>query len=73
MKRHMIWVALIVLIAASLACEIPLGINTVRGSGNVVTEEREVSGFERVALSGVGQVIVTQGEEEALTVETDDI
>jgi hypothetical protein len=72
MKQHLIWVALIVLIAASLACDIPLGINTVRGSGNVVTEEREVSGFDGVALSGVGQVIITQGDEESLTIETDD-
>jgi len=72
MKRHSIWVALIVLITASLACAIPLGVNTVRGSGNVVTEAREVSGFESVALSGVGQVIITQGDEESLTIETDD-
>jgi hypothetical protein len=72
MKRHLIWVALIVLIAASLACDIPLGVKTVRGSGNVVTEEREVSGFDSVALSGIGRVIVTQGDEESLTIETDD-
>jgi hypothetical protein len=72
MKRHLIWVALIVLIAASLACDIPLGVKTVRGSGNVVTEEREVSGFDGVALSGVGRVIITQGDGESLTIETDD-
>jgi hypothetical protein len=68
----MIWVALIVLIAASLACDIPTGVKTVRGSGVVVTEEREVSGFDGVLLSGVGQVIITQGDEESLTIETDD-
>jgi hypothetical protein len=72
MKRHLIWVALIVLIAASLACDIPLGVKTVRGSGNVVTEEREVSGFDSIVLSGVGQVIITQGDDESLTIETDD-
>jgi hypothetical protein len=72
MKRHSIGVALIVLVAASLACNIPLTINTVTGSGNVVTEQREVSGFERIALSGAGKVIITQGEKEALTIETDD-
>jgi len=72
MKRHSIWLALIVLIAASLACDIPLGVRTVRGSGNVVTEERQVSGFDSVALSGVGRVVITQGDEEALTIETDD-
>jgi len=44
----------------------------VRGSGKVVTEERAVSGFDRVSLTGAGDVIVTQGEREALTVETDD-
>jgi hypothetical protein len=64
--------ALIVLVAGSLACDIPLGVRTIRGSGNVVTEERQVSGFDSVALSGVGRVIVTQGDEEALTIETDD-
>ena len=72
MKQHSIWVALIVLIVASLACDIPLGVRTVRGSGNVVTEARELSGFDSVVLSGVGQVIITQGDEESLTIETDD-
>ena len=44
----------------------------VRGSGNVVTQERQVSGFDSVALSGVGEVFITQGDKESLTVETDD-
>jgi hypothetical protein len=44
----------------------------VRGSGNVVTQERQVSGFDSVALSGVGEVFITQGDAESLTVETDD-
>jgi hypothetical protein len=47
-------------------------ITPVRGSGNVVTEERQVSGFDSVALLGVGEVFITQGDEEALTIETDD-
>jgi hypothetical protein len=38
----------------------------------VVTEERDVSGFDSVVLSGFGKVIITQGDEESLTVETDD-
>ncbi len=73
MKRHSMWLlALIVLVAASLACDIPFGVRTIRGSGNVVSEERQVSGFDGVALSGIGRVIITQGDEEALTIETDD-
>jgi hypothetical protein len=38
----------------------------------VVTEERDVSGFDSVFVSGMGKVIVTQGNEESLTIETDD-
>ena len=35
-----------------------------------VTETREVSDFDRVTLKEFGKLIVTQGDEEALTVET---
>jgi hypothetical protein len=38
----------------------------------VVTEDRPVSDFNRVSLIGVGDVIITQGEEESLTVRADD-
>ncbi len=72
MKQRSIWLTLIVLIAASLACAAPFGVSTVKGSGNIVTEERDVSGFDSVVVSGLGRVIVTQGDEESLTVETDD-
>jgi hypothetical protein len=48
------------------------GRDVLRGSGHVVTEERTVADFDRVSLTGAGDVIITQGETEALTVETDD-
>jgi hypothetical protein len=48
------------------------GVSYIRGSGNVVTEEREVSGFNKINMSGYGEVIITQGDEESLTIETDD-
>ena len=44
----------------------------VHGSGNVVAEDRDVSDFDHVALTGFGQVIITQGDEQALSIETDD-
>jgi hypothetical protein len=44
----------------------------VSGSGNLKTETRPVSGFDRVAFSGVGQLSITQGEAESLEVEADD-
>jgi hypothetical protein len=42
--------------------------NVVRGSGNVITEPREVSHFNRVSMGGSGELTITQGDEESLTV-----
>jgi hypothetical protein len=52
-----------------VAVDVP---DVMGGSGNVVTEDRTVSNFNRVSLTGVGEVIITQGEEESLTVRADD-
>jgi hypothetical protein len=71
-KPVLIWITLIVLLAASLACVTPFRATIVKGSGNVVSEEREVSDFEKVTVTGAGKLIITQGDEESLTIETDD-
>ena len=44
----------------------------VSGSGNVVTETREVSGFTAVNLQGQGEVIIDQTGSESLTISADD-
>jgi hypothetical protein len=44
----------------------------ITGSGNVVTENRPVSGFDGVSHTGIGRVIITQGDQESLTIEADD-
>ena len=44
----------------------------VQGSGKVISEERPVSGFDQVALLGIGDVIITQGAEEGLRIEAED-
>jgi hypothetical protein len=66
-------------IAATLAALIVTGLllgacsaKVVRGSRTYVTEAREVRGFDRVTLTGSGDVTLIQGERESLTVETDD-
>jgi len=46
--------------------------NAIKGSGNLVTETRQVSSFDRIELSGPGKVIVSQGGSESLSIETDD-
>jgi hypothetical protein len=48
------------------------GFKSVRGSGNVITETRQVSGFERVSLSGVGELTLTQADQESLEVDAED-
>ncbi len=44
----------------------------VIGSGHVVSETRNVSGFHGVELSSSGDVIVTQGDTEGLVIEAED-
>lgn len=66
-KLFLIAAALFVL-ALTSAC----GVRTVNGSGDIITEERDVSGFDRVSLVGFGDVIIEVGDEESLTITTDD-
>ncbi len=42
------------------------------GSGNLVTEPRDVSDFTSISLSGSGQLRVEQGDAESLTIAADD-
>jgi len=54
----------------AVSCKWTIGV--VRGSGDLKTEERDVSGFDEVHFSGMGNLIIEQGEEESLTIEADD-
>lgn len=42
------------------------------GSGNVISETRNVSGFHGLVLANSGDVVVTQGDTESLVVEAED-
>jgi len=42
------------------------------GSGNVISEDRDVEGFDKVELAGIGNLIIQQGNEEYLTIEAED-
>jgi hypothetical protein len=42
------------------------------GSGKVISQERQVSGFSKVELSGIGQLIISQGTTESLTIDAED-
>ena len=45
---------------------------SVSGSGHVVSETRNVSGFSNVSLEGSGRLVIEQGGAESLTVTSDD-
>ncbi len=42
------------------------------GTGEVITEERNVSGFDRVMVTGSGIADITQGDTESLVIEAED-
>ncbi|MCD4828498.1 MAG: DUF2807 domain-containing protein [Candidatus Cloacimonetes bacterium] len=44
----------------------------VKGSGNVVTRQCDVSDFQRIELHGLGAIIITQGDHESLVIEAED-
>ena len=73
-KRWMYWI--VVLLALSLACNVSVQLpgigETIRGSGNVISESREVSGFDQISVCCGMQLILTQGETESLEIEADD-
>ena len=65
--------AVLPLLLIVTACDGAIGFGGgVRGSGDVITLSREVSGFTEIALSGSGNVIVDVNGTEALTIEADD-
>lgn len=70
-KKPVFFIFLIVVVLLTLtACSAELRV--IQGSGNLITEIRQVSNFDSIELSGSGQVIVTQNGREALSIETDD-
>jgi hypothetical protein len=73
-----ILVLITLLILAALACQLTNQANFnsseqfVKGSGTVVSEPRPVSGFTKVELAGIGELEVTLGDQEALTITAED-
>lgn len=63
------------LIFTQLACGLDLNLpipTLMRGSGNVVTEQRDVSGYKKIILNGAGDLTLLQGSSETLILEAED-
>ena len=73
MNKKYFWTLSLMIIASVVlsACQLPF-VDVVRGSGNLVTETREVSGFNKIRLDGAGRLVVTQGSSESLEIEAED-
>ncbi len=72
MTRKM-WLPIFVLLAVLFgACGVNVNLNIERGSGHVITESRNVSNFDSLLLSGIGDVTLEQGDSESLEIEAED-
>ena len=71
MKKWLAVVLGLVLLAFS-ACVVPVNAITVRGSGNLTSENRVFKGFDSVQLGIMGKLEIVQGEEEGLEITAED-
>jgi len=69
-KGH--WIVVSGGLLAALAMAGCAGPGLTRGSGNVRSESRAVQGFDQVALTGSGELTISQGGAESLTIEAED-
>ncbi len=65
MKRTALFL-LVILSFGILSC------HRIKGSGHIITEARDVTGFERVSLAIPATLRITQGDSESLSIEADD-
>lgn len=71
-KNFRLLVLLTIVVFFTSSCIIVINGKSVAGSGNIITEEREVAEFNKVHLKGSGNVVLTQGEQQSLQIKTDD-
>jgi len=67
-KPSILAVCILLLASLSSAC----GTSTMRGSGKMIEDARQVSNFDKLSLSGIGDLILTQGDQESLRIEGED-
>lgn len=73
MRRLSVLAASLLLTAMAVAaCDVTITGFGVRGSGDMASETREVSGFDEVVLRGSGRVMVDVTGAESLTIDAED-
>jgi hypothetical protein len=74
-KKISFFSIILALMISSMACQISIntgGNNQVTGSGNVVQEERPISGVTAVTVANQGDLQIELGDEERLVIEAED-
>ena len=66
------FLGLAVIVLTITGCIIVINGKSLQGSGNIITQEREVSEFSKVHLKGSGKVFLTPGKKQSLEIKTDD-
>ncbi len=76
MKKRFVILFVVMALGLSLqACIVNIngfGFETIHGSGDMVSEERSVSGFNEVNFAGLGRLYIEFGDEESLTIKAED-
>ncbi len=75
MNKKLVFFSLVCLFVITSACVMgPINLDgkTINPSNTIISEDRPVSGFTRIELNTFGKVIITQGEQESLTVKGSD-
>lgn len=74
--RHRIAVIFMIGALVMLSCRLPFFAaelpDMIEGSGTVISEQRKVQSFDRIQLTGAGDIFITQEGVELVTVEADD-
>lgn len=63
---------LVLLLLAAMLAVTACNLGIIKGSGDLISETRQVGHFDGIALSATGRVIITQDGSESLTIKTDD-
>jgi len=71
-KKRILSLSLMIISSLLLSACAITGFNVTRGSGELTTQTRDVSGFDRVQIDGAGELIIIQGENESLEIRAED-
>lgn len=71
-KKTLLSISLLIIGSLFLSGCTITGFNVTRGSGELISQTRAVSGFDHIQIDGAGELIIIQGETESLEIRAED-